>query len=186
MSNFSGVDQVPELHGTCVATGRELHAAYTDDDGTCALHSVWGGPVRTTTATVLHCTQARMRIVGGIVEEGQQLVDDHAGGLWRELLHTTSRDMLNYGCKQVQKQRDSVNESRGVAVLWEKLTAAEQQQVSECAMMKLASDADRQSLTESLDKTCAELFIEKNKEEVRRLCIHLGYVSPQDARRRRR
>ena len=68
VSNFLGVDQVPELHGTCVATGRELHAAYTDDDGTCALHSVWGGPVRTTTATVLHCTQARVRIVGGIVE----------------------------------------------------------------------------------------------------------------------
>ena len=50
-------------------------------------------------------------------------------------------------------------------------------------MMKYAYDLDLKGLTQALDRNSEDLFAPGNVEEIKRLCIHLGYVTPQNAPR---
>ena len=74
-------------------------------------------------------------------------------------------------------------DQRGVAILWDKLRPEDKRQVEETAMMKYAYDLDLKGLTQALDQNSADLFAPGNVEEIKRLCIHLGYVTPQNAPR---
>ena len=158
-------------------------AACTTGDGTCALHSVWGVPTRTNIGTELFACDARPTIVGSTPDDHAQFLGGPFELAFVQLLHDRKTEVAAYARTLQRGDEATPLQARSSSVVWEHMCAEVQKEARRFADEQLVAEQARKQWEAAAQIVAEELFLDRNRELVRRLCVQLGHIPQQRARR---